>query len=178
MSDWATITAAIITGLATIVAICIAWWLTKQGLYNYQQRQDLKKTEVRLLRNVFDTKTKITESILLMIAAIQRGDKISSVQEKKEEFFKFFNSVSGFDLLLEEIRTELSMTTPIYKNYKKEMGDSVIGILQFFSSPSRDDWFYKVNPYFDLLNSIFDKLIQFVHNKISAKLKKFEPKKR
>ena len=144
MSDLATILSAVITGTATIVAIVIAWCLTKRGLYKYQQRQDLKKTEVRLLRSVFDTKTKLVESILLMFGAIQRRDEISA-QEVMEEFFKFFNSVSGFDLLLEETKTELSMSTPTHKNYKKELNEVVFGVYQSFSSPLEDDWYNEIN---------------------------------
>ncbi|MHA1407956.1 MAG: hypothetical protein ACTSSG_11340 [Candidatus Heimdallarchaeaceae archaeon] len=171
MSDWATILSAFITAFATIVAIIIAWILTKRSLYNYQYKQDLKKTEVKLIKNVMDAKFKLNESIILLFISKQKMIP-SSIQED-EAIVRFLNSFSGFDLLLEEIKTELTMSLSTQKKYKQKMSDLIRVIIELTNSEIINDWYTKLSQQIDLINSIFNDLIQFIHRKISKQLKEF-----
>ncbi len=173
MSDWATLIAAVITGTATIAAILIAWCLTKRGLYKYQKLQDLKKTEVRLVRNVIDTRSNFNELMFPLLITPQTQDT-SSIQEDLETVLKIMNSYSGYDLLLEEIKIELTMSTPTLNKYKNRMANIFVGLLKTISTVADNNLHNKLNPYFDLISSIFKDLIQFIHTKINKKMQEIE----
>ncbi|MHA1829522.1 MAG: hypothetical protein ACTSX6_12860 [Candidatus Heimdallarchaeaceae archaeon] len=175
MNDWVIIlsifSVAIVTILLTIV---IVWILVKRSLYTYQYKQDLKETEVRLINAAKDVKFNINESIIRLFTS--KLNKIPSSIHEDEAIVRLLASFSGFDFLLEEVKTKLAMSQSTQKEYKQKMSDLIHTILEFTKSEIVNDWYNKLNLQIDSINSIFNELIQFIHSKISRQLEEFDKK--
>ena len=172
--DWGVFTAAIITGLSTITAIVIAWYLTKKGLYNYQQKQDLKKEEIRLVQLTMNTKSKAIENALLLLS---RDPKEHFSDDDRKIVIKSLMRVFDYDIVLEEMKTIFNISPPTYKKYKADILDTVTELTQILVE-SFDRVLIGLHNFLGKIEKIEQGLIKMIHTKTASKISELEGKKK
>ena len=172
--DWAVFIAAIITSLSTITAIVIAWHLTKKSLYIYQQKQDLKKTEVRLVQLTMNTKSKAIESALLMLS---KDSKEHLSDDDIKIMIKSVMNVFDYDIVLEEMKTIFDISPPTYKKYKADILATVTELSQILVE-SFDEVLIGLHNFLGKIEKIEQGLIKMIHTKTASKISELEGKKK
>ena len=172
--EWISIIAAIITGISTIIAVYFAWKLTKKGLYDYQQRQDMKKEEVRLIQNVMTISSKTMESLLRLVMSLQKQDL---PEDTAENLIQTIVILTEYDLILEEIKTIFSITSSTFKSYKEKISKAGTTLSMLLLS-EKIDITQLFNKFYDEISKLNKNLVDLIHLKTKKKLDKIKAKKK